>query len=103
MCVLAAIGSANLGNITFFECTAASCDYCDAVLEHYDVPNTSPANDPKSQAGWTHPFQALAWGTQLGAHKAQVDELQAYLDHGTAPTIGRVIGTAPAGRYDLWL
>jgi len=103
MCVLAAIGSASVGNITFFECTAASCDYCDAVLEHYDVPNTSPANDPKSQAGWTHPFQPLAWGTQLGAHKTQVDELKAYLDKGTAPTIGRVIGTVPAGRYDLWL
>jgi len=103
MCVVAAIGAANIGNITFFECTAASCDYCGAFLAHYDVPNTSPANDPASQAGWTHPFQSLFWGTQLGGHKAQVDELKAYLDHGTAPRIGRVIGTAPAGRYVLWL
>jgi hypothetical protein len=103
MCAIAAIGLANIGNITFFECTAASCDYCDAFLAHYNVPNTSPENDPASQAGWTHPFQALAWGTQLGGHAAQVAELTAYLDHGTAPRIGRVITTAPAGRCTHWL
>jgi hypothetical protein len=104
MCVVAAIGRSKLRSITFFECTAASCDYCDAFLAHYKVPNTSPENDPASQAGWTHPFDRVAWGTQLGDHKAQVKELGEYLDDPDVDlTIGRVIGTKPAGRCDHWL
>lgn len=104
MCVVAAIGKSKVPSITFFECTAASCSYCDAFLAHYKVPNTSPANDPASQAGWTHPFDKVAWGTQLGDHAAQVKELEGYLaDPDVDLTIGRAIGTKPAGRSVHWL
>lgn len=104
MCVLAAIGEANLGNITFLECTSPSCDYCAATLTHYGVPNTSPDDEPASQAGWTHPFQKVAFGTQLGDHRTQVAELKAYLaDTGAKLTIGKTIGTAPSGRCEKWL
>jgi hypothetical protein len=103
MCVVAAIGKSRLRRITFLECTAASCDYCATFLAHYKVPNSSPEYDPASQAGWTHPFAPIAWGTQLGDHKAQVDELEAYLkDPDTELEIGRVIGTNPEGRCDKW-
>jgi hypothetical protein len=104
MCVVAAIGKAKFRSITFLECTAASCDYCAAFLAHYKVPNSSPENDPASQAGWTHPFAPVAWGTQLGDHNAQVDELKAYLkDPDTDLEIGMKITTKPAGRRDHWI
>ncbi len=104
MCVLAAIGEANLGSITFLECTSPSCDYCAATLTHYGVPNTSPDGEPASQAGWTHPFQKVAFGTQLGDHRTQVAELKAYLaDTGAKLTVGKTIGTPPSGRCEKWL
>lgn len=104
MCVLAAIGEANAGTITFMECTAPSCDFCAAVLGHYGVPNTSPDGVPASQQGWVHPFQTLSFGTQLGAHGAQVTELTNYLaDPETAIVLGRTTGKAPAGRKTKWL
>lgn len=79
MCVVAALGPANLNNITFFECISPSCDYCDTFLSHYGVQNTSPGGEPASQKGWTHPFQPIAFGTQLGDHATQVAELENYL------------------------
>lgn len=104
MCVLAAIGEANLASITFFECTSPSCDYCAETLAHYKVLNTSPEGAPASQMGWTHPFQPIVFGTQLGGHSAQVAELKNYLkDPQTRLTIGRATSTAPKGRSTKWL
>jgi len=106
MCLVGAVGAANLNNITFFECTSPSCDYCDTFLDHYNVPNTSPDGEPASQAGWVHPFARVAFGTQLGDHATQVQELAAYLDDtDTAElVVGRTITTAPRqGRFTHWL
>lgn len=104
MCVLAAIGQANVGQITFLECTAPSCDFCAAVLAHYGVPNSSPDGEPASQQGWVHPFTTLSFGTQLGSHKTQVRELRAYLqDPATGLVLGRTTGKAPKGRKTKWL
>lgn len=86
MCVLAAIGEANIGNISYFACTEASCDYCAAVCTHYDIDNQSPKRDPKSQQGWTHPFLPWSFGTQNdNSHANQVKELTDLLDDGTKP------------------
>jgi hypothetical protein len=104
MCVLAAVGEADVGDITFLECTAPSCDFCAAVLTHYGVPNTSPDGEAASQQGWVHPFQTLSFGTQLGDHAAQVTELTNYLADDTTPIVlGRTTGTAPSGRMTHWL
>lgn len=104
MCVLAAIGAANVGQITFLECTAPSCDFCAATLTHYGVPNTSPDGEPASQQGWVHPFVRLSFGTQLGDHRTQVTELTSYLaDPTTTLVLGRTSGTAPRGRKTKWL
>jgi hypothetical protein len=104
MCVLAAIGEANADEITFLECTAPSCDFCDAVLRRYGVPNSSPDGEPASQQGWVHPFTKLSFGTQLGDHKTQVAELEAYLEDPTTElAVGRTTGKEPEGRKTLWL
>ncbi|MDQ1740314.1 MAG: hypothetical protein QOE53_1966 [Pseudonocardiales bacterium] len=104
MCVLAAIGEANVGEITFLECTAPSCDFCAATLTHYGVPNTSPDGEPASQQGWVHPFVRLSFGTQLGDHQTQVTELTDYLaDPTTTLVLGRTTGTVPSGRSTHWL
>jgi hypothetical protein len=105
MCVAAAIGEDNLPQTSFLECTAASCDYCRVFLAHYNAPNSSPASDAASQEGWIHPFQRLAWGTQLGgAHDAHVRDLADHLKHpATKPKLGMDVGPAPQADYEKWL
>ena len=105
MCVVAALGRSKLSSVTFFECTSPCCDYCAAFLAHYNVPNTSPGGKPASQAGWLHPFERLAFGTQLGDHATQVQELKDYLDDDeTELVIGKTVSTSPQkNQYDHWL
>lgn len=108
MCVVAALGPANLNNFTFFECTSPSCAYCAVFLGHYGVPNDSPAGDPASQTGWIHPFRPVAFGTQLGPEAPQVQELKSYLVAGEPASFTFRVGRLytfrlVAGRCKHWL
>jgi len=101
MCVLAAIGLANIDQITFFECTEASCDYCRAFTDHYNIINSSPDNDTSSQSAWAHPFAPWSFGTQIeDNHDNQVAQLRTLLG-GTPPSRPQ-LSRAPAGKSTAW-